>query len=153
MKTEIQVLDILAQTIAAQISNHFGEDGGESELELIGKEHIKIDFPEVDAMRGNTMFFIQPDYENLEDLSMSSDLATMNVTVFIICKGASSEKLVRRVFGYYTAFYILLRSNQTLDGFIDFARITDMDYYPALTASATMTAVEISVQLQWSKEF
>ena len=99
------------------------------------------------------MFYIQPDYENIEDLSMSSDLAVMNATVFILCKGASTEKLIRRVFGYYTALYVLLRGNQTLNGFIDFVRVTDMDYYPAVTASATITAIEISVQLQWTKQF
>ncbi|MFA6732782.1 MAG: hypothetical protein WCS07_08595 [Sphaerochaeta sp.] len=153
MKTEMQVLDRLAATIASQIANHFSEDDGGGDLGPVGEQNISIDFPDVDSMRKNTMFYIQPDYENLEDLSMSSDLATMHVTLFILCKGASSEKLVRRVFGYYTALYVLVRGNQTLDGFIDFARITDMDYYPAVTASATVTAMEISLQLQWSKDF
>jgi hypothetical protein len=152
MKTEMQVLERFKEILASQIGEHVA-DGDEEELGAITQNNIKIDFPDVDRMRGNTMFFIQPDYENLEQLSMGSDLATMQVTVFLLCKGASSEELVRRVFGYYTAFYILLRRNQTLDGFIDFARITDMDYYPAVTASATITAIEVSLQLQWSKDF
>lgn len=153
MKTEMQVLDRLKDMIVSQIGEHFSSDGGGGDLEPVLDANVRIDFPDADSMRRNTMFYIQPDYENLEELSMASDMATMQVTLFILCKGASSETLVRRVFGYYTALYILVRSNQTLDGFIDFARVTDMDYYPAITASATVTAMEISVQLQWSKDF
>ncbi len=152
MKTELQVLDRLKETIATQLGEYMDESE-EDVLEAITEMHINIDYPDVDRMRKNTMFFIQPDYENLEQLSMGSDLATMQVTLFILCKGASSEKLVRGVFSYYTACYLLLRKNQTLDGFIDFARITDMDYYPAVTASATITAIEVGLQLQWSKDF
>lgn len=151
MKTEMKVLDRLKDTIVSQLGDHFSIT--EEELEGIGDANIAIDFPDVDSMRKHSMFYIQPDYENIEDLSMSSDLAVMNATVFILCKGASTEKLIRRVFGYYTALYVLLRGNQTLNGFIDFVRVTDMDYYPAVTASATITAIEISVQLQWTKQF
>jgi len=152
MITEMQVLERLKAVIATDLVGLQESEEGIS-IEHFDEKNIEIDFPDVDSMRKNTMFYIQPDYENLEDLSMSSDLATMHVTLFILCKGASSEKLVRRVFGYYTALYVLVRGNQTLDGFIDFARITDMDYYPAVTASATVTAMEISLQLQWSKDF
>ncbi len=147
----MQVLDRLKKTISSQLGDYFSAT--EEPLDAISDDNVVIDFPEVDAMRKHSMFYIQPDYENIETLSMSSDLAVMNATLFILCKGASNEKLVRRVFGYYTALYALLRRNQTLDGFIDFARISDMDYYPAVTASATITAVEISIQLQWTKQF
>ncbi len=148
----MQVLQRLQEIIASQIAEHSAEEET-GVLGVISEHHIKIDFPDVDRMRGNTMFFIQPDYGNFEQLSMGSDLATMQVTIFILCKGASNQVLVRRVFGSYTALYLLLRRNQTLDGFIDFARITGMDYYPAVSASATITAIEISLQMQWSKDF
>ena len=94
MKTEMQVLDRLAATIASQIANHFSEDDGGGDLGPVGEQNISIDFPDVDSMRKNTMFYIQPDYENLEDLSMSSDLATMHVTLFILCKGADRKSVV-----------------------------------------------------------
>jgi hypothetical protein len=139
MKTEMQVLERLSEIIVAQLQAHITGIDAE-ELEPLTKKNV-------------SMFFIQPDYEHLESLSMGSDLAVMQATVFILCKGASNQTLVTRVFGYYTALYILLRQHQTLDGFIDFARITDMDYYPAVTASKTITAIEVSLQLQWSKDF
>lgn len=152
MKTEIQVLKKLQEIIAFQLDTHV--DGQEAEnLSSITEGNIIIDFPDVDRMRRNTMFYIQPDYEHLEQISMSSDLATMQVTLFILCKGASNATLIQRVFSYYTACYLLLKTNPTLDGFIDFTQITDMDYYPAVTASKTMTAIEVSLELQWSKDF
>jgi hypothetical protein len=152
MKTEMQVLERLSEIIVAQLQAHITGIDAE-DLEPLTNKNVSIDFPDVDRMRRNTMFFIQPDYEHLEALSMGSDLAVMQATVFILCKGASNQTLVARVFGYYTALYILLRQHQTLDGFIDFARITNMDYYPAVTASKTITAIEVSLQLQWSKDF
>lgn len=152
MKTEMQVLEKLQAILATQINEHL-DARGEDTLAEITQNHVSIDFPDVDRLRHTIMFFIQPDYENLTQLSMGSDLATLQVTVFILCKGASSQKLIQQVFSYYTAFYLLVRSNQTLDGFIDFAHITDMDYYPAVTASATITAIEVGLQLQWSKDF
>ena len=152
MKTEMQVLQKLQEIILTHIGASVPEEDRES-LGAVTEKNIEIDFPDTDRMRANTMFFIQPDYENLEQLSMGSDLATMQVSVFILCKGASNQQLVQRVFGYYTALYILLRSNPTLDGFIDYTRITDMDYYPAVTAASTITAIEAGIQLQWQKDF
>ena len=152
MKTEMQVLQKLQEIILTHIGASVPEEERES-LGAVTEKNIEIDFPDTDRMRANTMFFIQPDYENLEQLSMGSDLATMQVSVFILCKGASNQQLVQRVFGYYTALYILLRSNPTLDGFIDYTRITDMDYYPAVTAASTITAIEAGIQLQWQKDF
>lgn len=152
MKTELQVLDCLKDLIAADLAN-FLDTSGEAEQQSFGSDNIKIDFPDVDKMKKSTMLFIQPDYESIEDLSMNSDIATLHTTLFIFCKAAPSEILIRRVFNYYTAFYTLLRSNQTLNGFIDFSKITDMDYYPAVAASSTTTAIEVKLQLQWAKQF
>lgn len=153
MKTEMQVLEHLKTIISSQLLAHQNPEDENMIDSTVDEKNVEIDFPDVDTMRRNTMFFIQPDYENLEPLGMASDLATMRVTVFVLCKGASSVTLVKRVFAYYTAFYILMRSNPTLDGFIDNTHITDMDYYPAVTASKTITAIEVSVELQWSKDF
>ena len=145
MKTEMQVLDRLKEVIVSQLSKHYEEDGGQADLAPISPLNVEIDFPDVDNMRKETMFYIEPDYENLDTLSMNSDIATMAVTVFIIVKGAKHETLIRRVFGYFTALYCLLGKNRTLDGFIESTRMTDMDYYPAVTASTTMTAIEASL--------
>jgi hypothetical protein len=152
MKTEMQVLERLKELIATSLVALMEPDEGAS-VALFDETNVGIDFPDVDGMRRPTMLFIQPDYENLEPLGMGSDLATMRATVFILCKGAANSVLVRRTFALYNALYLLVRKDPTLGGFIEDARITDMDYYPAVTASATVTAIEASVDLQWSKEF
>lgn len=89
----------------------------------------------------------------MDNLSLSSDIATMNTTVFILTKGAKPDLLIKKIFEYYTALYKLLKTNQTLDGYIDFIKITDMDYYPSVTPTSTTCAIEVTLLLQWSKEF
>ncbi len=150
MISEMQVLERLQQILARDLGQHVDTEKFSGPLD---EKNILIDYPDVDKMPKNTMFYIQPDYESLEELSMGSDLATMHATVFILCKGAASRILIQRVFALWSALYVLARSNQSLDGFIDSLRITDMDYYPAVTASATITAIEARMQMQWAKQF
>lgn len=148
MKTEMQVLEHLATLIPDGLKKHLASDNtrdGISEL------NVKIDFPDIDNMRKDNMFYLVPEYENIEELTVSSDRAEFEVKVFIISKKGNSEALVKRVFDLYTAFYLFMRSDPTLGGFIDYSRITDMDYYPALTASSTMVAVEVTLILSWAK--
>ena len=150
MKTEIQVLEKLKLILIEKL-NSFIED--EFYKFIIDDHNIKIDFPDIDNMRKNNMFYIQPDYETLEELSINSDMAIMNIKFFILCKGAKTEELIKRVFAYYSALYGMLKNNQSLDGFIDFIKITDMDYYPAVSEIANISAIEVRLELMWSKEF
>ena len=152
MKTEMQVLQRLKELIASSLVALM-EPEAEIAVKQFDEANVEIDFPDADSMRRPTMLYIQPDYENLEPLGMHSDLATMRATVFILCKSAPNAILVKRVFALYSALYLLVRGDPTLGGFTEDARITDMDYYPAVTASATITAIEASIDLQWSKEF
>lgn len=154
MKTELQVLNQLKQVIATELNNYLSEDEDNHDLlEEINADNVVIGFPDLDNMKKNTMFYITPDFEEITDLSMGTDFASMNSNLFIMCKGAKNETLIKKVFGYYTALYALIRDNQTLDNFVDFSRINDMDFYPAVTASTTMTAIEVSISIQWAKCF
>ena len=154
MKTELQVLNQLKQVIATELNNYLSEDEDNHDLlEEINADNVVIGFPDLDNMKKNTMFYITPDFEEITDLSMGTDFASMNSNLFIMCKGAKNEILIKKVFGYYTALYALIRDTQTLDNFVDFSRINDMDFYPAVTASTTMTAIEVSISIQWAKCF
>jgi hypothetical protein len=148
----MQVLERLKELIATSLVALMEPEDGIT-VKQFDETNVEIDFPDVDSMRRPVMLYIQPDYENIEPLGMGSDLATMRATVFLLCKGAPNAILVKRVFALYSALYLLVRGDPTLGGFIEDARITDMDYYPAVTASATITAIEASIDLQWSKEF
>lgn len=152
MKTEMQVLEKLKETMASGIVA-FYENEGEPEPQAIDVKSIEIDFPDADGMPRDTMMFIQPDGESIEALSMGSDLATMDAEVCIMCKGAPNAVLIRRVFAWCNALYRLLRTDRTLGGFIDSSAVTGLEYYPAVTASKSMTAIEATLQLQWAKEF
>ena len=153
MKTELQILEQLKKVIIEQLKDYYAEADDAELLEELTKDNVVIGFPELDSMKKNTMFYIQPDYEEIQDLSMGTDYASMNATVYIMCKGAKNETLVKKVFGFYTAFYALIRNNQTLDDFVDFSKITSMDYYPAVTASTNITAIEANVNIDWAKCF
>ena len=154
MKTELQVLTQLKKVIAEQLNDYLAEDEDNKDLlEEIDENNVVIGFPELDSMKKNTMFYITPDYEEITDLSMGTDFASLNSDIYIMCKGAKNDVLIKKVFGYYTALYALVRDNQTLDDFVDFTRINNMDFYPAVTASTTMTAIEASTSIQWSKCF
>lgn len=152
MKTEMRVLEKLKETMASGIGA-FYENESEPEPQAIDGRSIEIDFPDADGMPRDTMMFIQPDGESLEPLSMGSDLATMDATVCIMCRGASNAVLIRRVFAWCNAFCMLMKSSPTLGGLIDSSVLTGIEYYPAVTASRSMTAIEIALQLQWTKEF
>lgn len=154
MKTELQILNQLKKVIAEELNDYLAEDeDNKGLLEEINEDNVVIGFPELDSMKKNTMFYITPDYEEITDLSMGTDFASLNSDIYIMCKGAKNETLIKKVFGYYTALYALIRDNQTLDNFVDFSRINNMDFYPAVTSSTTMTAIEASTSIQWSKCF
>ena len=144
MVTEMDVLERLREKIVEGLSREF--DGFRDDSAI-------IDFPDTDSMRRNLMVYIQPDYEALEDLSVGTDLARMNASVFILAKGAPNAELIKTVFRAYTSLYLMLRGDPTLGGFISETRITDMDYYPAVTASRTVVAIEAQTEMQWAKGF
>lgn len=153
MITEMQVLEKLREIIGSDLNDHFQAAGNITSLDPISEDNIEIDYPDVDSPRKDSMFYIQPDYENLEPLSVHSDLSTLTATIYILCKGAKQSTLIERNFALFTALYSLLRSDPSLEGFIEASRITDLDYYPAVTASRTMTAIEVKLELQWSRTF
>ena len=153
MKTEMMVLERLRDRIINHISEHFEADGGKADLAILDEKSVVIDFPDVDNMRRDNMVYIEPDYENFEALSLMADQATMKVSVTILCKGAPHTTLIKRVFGYFTALCSLLASDRELDGFVDYTEVTDMDYYPYVTAAKGTCAIEATIRLRWDRIF
>lgn len=150
MKTEYQVMEKLQEVLSRGILEHLEL---KAVRENLGADNFLIDFPDVDNMRKDIMFYIQPEYEDLEDLTVSSDTAAFDVSIYILCRRDTNANLIRKVFDCYQAIYQALRKNDSLDGFIEFSRITDMEYYPSVSSGQTMTAIEISLVMNWAKEF
>lgn len=149
MITEIDVLERLRQVVIGRLDLFL--DGLESQG--LDENSVLVDCPDPDSMRKDTMVYIQPDYASYQELTTSSDEAILETRVFIMCKGADSGTLVRRVFSLFSALYSMLKSDMTLGGSIDSSRITDMDYYPVVTASQSLVAIEVKVGLQWERRF
>ena len=153
MKTEMMVLERLRETIIKSIADHYSADEGGADLVPLDEKSVVIDFPDVDNMRKDCMVYIEPDYENFEALSLMADQATMNVTVTILVKGAPHTTLIKRVFGYFTALCSMLASDRELDGFVDYTEVTDMDYYPYVTAGKSQSAIEATLRIRWDRIF
>ena len=149
----MMVMERLRDLIIQNLPDHFKEDDGNADLTPLDDKAVSVDFPDVDSMRKDTCIYIQPDWENFEQMSLSCDQATLNLTVTILTKGAKSDVLIKRVFGYFTALCSLIHSDRSLDGYVDHTEVTDMDYYPAVTASKTMTAIEATVRVMWDRTF
>lgn len=149
----MMVMERLRDLIVRKLQEHFSADDGNADLTPLDEKAVSVDFPDADNMRKDTCIYIQPDWENFEQMSLSCDQATLNLTVTILTKGAKSEVLIKRVFGYFTALCSLIHSDRSLDGYVDHTEVTDMDYYPAVTASKTMTAIEATVRVMWDRTF
>ncbi len=150
MKTEMQVLEHLSALITEGIKPYLTDDKVSSDFSAL---NVVIDFPDPDNMRKDNMLYLVPEYENIEELTTSSDTALFEVKLYIVSKKGTSSAIIKRVFDIYTAFYCFMRNNPTLDGFIDLSRITDMDYYPSITPSGASTAIEVTMVLSWEKVY
>lgn len=154
MKTELQVLNKLKDVIATQLNNWLKEDEENSgKLNPITKDNVIIDFPDPDHMPKSTVFYIEPETSDIEDLTSMADLEQMTVTVYIMCKRDKNEVLIQKVFGYFTALFALIRNNMTLDEFVDFTKITTMEFYPYVDATKGISCVEATLVIQFEKPY
>ena len=148
MKNELTILNALAGVIRHQLNGYLMHN-----LSPISERNVTIDFPETDQMPMKTMLYIQPNWANYENLSTESDLSTFGIALFIVCKKDTQENLTKKIYGYFNALYELLRTNISLDGEVDFASITDADFYPAVEGNKNIQAIEVSISVTYTKDF
>lgn len=152
MKTELQVLNKLREVIINDLNSYLSEDEENSLLlNNITSDNVVIDYPQVDDMKKSIMFYIQPEESSYEPLTTSTDMATMNNTIYIITKKDKNENLIKKVFGYFTGLYCVINQNNTLDDFIDFSRISTMQYYPSVYENGSCVGIEVGLNIQWAK--
>lgn len=63
-----------------------------------------------------------------------------------------SSVLIRRVFALWSALYLLVDDDRSIGGVVAHARVTDMDYYPSVSAGRAHVGIEASLELQWARE-
>ena len=134
MKTEIEVLECLTEVIRKAIK----------EPNIV----IELDYPDIDNMAKHNGIFVQPSNATYEQMTVSTDMVSMETQIFICCKKASTKELIKRVFSLYKTVYETIKLNPTLGGFIDFTEITAMEYYPAVDVQS---AIELSLVLKWER--
>ena len=48
--------------------------------------------------------------------------------------------------------YLLVDDDRSIGGVVAHARVTDMDYYPSVSAGRAHVGIEASLELQWARE-
>lgn len=147
MKNELSILNQLRTVIQTRLNDHI------QGLPQIGERNVQVDFPDTDQMPKDVMFYIQPNWSEYEALTTESDSSTFNVAVFILCRRDRQENLTTKIYGYFNALYSLLRTNTSLDAFVDFTDINDADFYPAVEGNRNIQGVETSVSIRYTKDF
>ena len=86
MKDEMEVMDALRMRIIDSLSSFIREPGIAVTLD---ERSVLIDFPDPDNMARDSVVWITPDWENIEELSVATDVSTLRLSVYIVCKGSS----------------------------------------------------------------
>lgn len=154
MISTLLILNNLEKLIAEHLNDYLDDvEGVDVKLPEIGARNVSQDFPDTDSMPMPNMFNIVASYSENEELSVGSDLSTLNVSVFISCKREKSSVLQKRVLGYVSAFEMLLWHHQNLDNTTDMCDVVSCDYYPAIQGDINVAGVEISLAIQYAKEY
>ena len=154
MTTTLSILNNLEKLIAEHLNDYLDDvEGMDVKLPEISTKNVSQDFPDTDSMPMPNMFNIVASYSENEELSVGSDLCTLNVSVFISCKREKCSILQKRVLGYVSAFELLLWHHQNLDGLTDMCDVVSCDYYPAVAGDMNVSGVEISLAIQYAKEY
>ena len=148
MITELEVMNALYDVLIRDINDYTPQS-----VENLDNKNFMIDFPSVDMMPKSTMIYLQPNYSNFEELTLQSDESQFNMAIYILAKKDKSTVLQNKVFDIYNAIYLLLKTNPTLDGAITVCGVESFDYYPAVEANPNVKGIEMSIVLQFEKDF
>ena len=148
MTNEQTVIEALRDTILQDVNNYLPE-----ELAGITDKQVLIDFPDVDQMAKGTMIYIQPNYAEYEALATTNDRSVFTLSVFLLCKRDQRTNLTLKMYGYFNALFECIRRSMDLDGAVDFASITNVEFYPAVEANRNVMGAELSVACEYTKDF
>lgn len=148
MINELTILQNMETTIEGHINEYL--PSGTAELSAA---NITIDFPDIDRMPKDVMIYIAPSYAEYEPLATRNDKSAFTVSVFLLCKRDTAANLTIKTYAYYNALYETLRHYMELGGTVDFARVTNAEFYPAIDLNKNVQGAEISVTVEYTKDF
>lgn len=154
MVNNLTICNHLEQLIGEHLNEYLDKiEGLDFTLPEISQKCVSQSFPDVDSQPTPTYFNIVPTYSENTELSVGSDFCTLNVSLFISCRRNKAINLQKMVNGYTAAFELLLWSHQNLDGLTDICDVVSCDYYPAINGDVNVAGVEISLAIQYAKEY
>lgn len=157
MKTEIEVLKQLKTFISTELNSYIDNphdiDPTDVDVIDITGDNVVLDYPDTDNMKCATMFYIVPDVANFENLTMSSDLTNLDVTVFILTKKDKQENLISKIFAYFSALYKCIKADTSINSYVDNTDIMTMEFFPAVEGNKTIVGVEIHIRMQFTKDY
>ena len=154
MINNLTICNTLEKLIGEKLNDYLDRVSGlDFTLPQISPKNVSQDFPDIDSQPQPTMFNIVISYEENEELTVGSDFCTLNVSVFISCRRDKVTNLQKKVYGYISAFELMLWNHQNLDGYVDFCDVTSADYYPAIEGDKNVAGVEIALAIQYAKEY
>lgn len=148
MVNELTIIEAMETTIEDNINTYI-----DNHLPNLSAANVRIDFPDVDSMPRDVMIYLHPNYAQYETLATTNDRSLFTVSVYLLCKRDSMANLTKKMFGYYNALYETLRRHMELGGVVDFSAITDVEFYPAIDMNKNVQGAEISVTVEYTKDF
>lgn len=126
----------------------------ESEAALTA-DQVCVDYPDVDKMPHPVMLYLIPENGTAEPETTQSDLETLNMTAYLLCKFDSSHKtmpaLIEEAFEYYGALAGAMLDDPTVGRAVMECRIESFEFYPAITGLANSVGIEIKLNAKFER--
>ena len=146
MKNPMTVL-IGLKTCLEKYINEYLEGNNELQVSVppFTVDQIVIDTPDIDKLAKNNMIYLIPDYQTMQPQTTCTSRNDNSIKVWLFCKRDKNENLVARACCIYSSILQVILNHRTLDGAVDLVEFTNSDFYPAITASNTISAFEINL--------
>ena len=148
MTNELTVLEALQSVLIANVNQYLAE--GYTQL---SSANVLMEYPDVDKMPSDVTVFINGNYAEYEELATINDQSTFVVSVFLIVKRDTQSNLTTKMYTYFNGIYKSIRKSMDLNHTVDFAMITEADFFPAIEANKNVQGVEISLAVHYTKDF
>lgn len=151
MRTEYEVMEALKSFTLEHIAEEY--DALPSASSLLGDIDVVMSSPDPDNMPSKDVIYLEFNNGESEEDTVMSDKAAMAIDVFFVCARETQEVLQKKCWGYYSAFYKMLKKDQSLGGAVDLAYLSDWEWYPYVTAKPGASAIKAIFVLTWQKTF
>lgn len=106
------------------------------------------DFLDLDRYKKNAQLFYNFANYIFKDLSNESDTEDMQMSIYLVFKGDTPEKLKNKMLEYSAIFYRMFeKSDSTFGGVADFGQIETVQFYNAAEGNPNLKISEFTIRL------